>query len=195
MLRTLTLLFSLFLTTANASTLGFETMPYSEKVYGDKILVQEFFFYGCPHCKRIESPLNEWILELDTSKVEFEKVPVNFGSKALQSAKHYYTAKLLGREVEFNKIYFSELVDKRKEVTDELAISILVKLGEKESSVKEAINSHSVEKSVERVKELTRDYRINKVPSFIVNGNIKVNAQTANGEKNIFNILDKLLKN
>jgi thiol:disulfide interchange protein DsbA len=179
----------------NASNGGFEVISDLKEIKQERIVVQEFFFYGCPHCQRLEAPLNKWLSKLDPSKVEFEKIPVDYGKLSLLSAKHHYAAKALNRIEDFKPLYFNELVKKRKKISDELAINILVSLGEKENKVKEAMDSFMVKQNIERVKKLTKKYKIYTVPSFVINGKYKVDAQTANGEKNIFNVIDSKLKN
>jgi thiol:disulfide interchange protein DsbA len=178
----------------NASSGGFEVIKDLKEIKQERIVVQEFFFYGCPHCQRLESPLNEWLSTIDPSKVEFEKIPVDYGKLSLLSAKHHYAAKALNRIEDFKPLYFNELVKKRKKISDNLAIELLVSLGEKESKIKEAMNSFMVKQNIQRVKKLTKKYKIYTVPSFVINGKYKVDAQTAGGEKNIFNVINSKLK-
>jgi thiol:disulfide interchange protein DsbA len=192
MKKTLILILSLssFFTFAQS---GFEVIKENKIINDKKTLVQEFFFYGCQHCKRLEKPLNIWLKTVDYDKVKFEKVPVDFGAVSMVAAKHFYTAKLLGVEKEFTPIYFKSLVLDRKKASDELAIKILIGLGEKESSIKSVLESNSVKISLKRVTELTDEMRAYTVPTLVVNGKYKVNAKTAGGEKNIFNIVNSLI--
>lgn len=150
--------------------------------------IKEFFFFGCQHCKNIEPKLQSWLASNPDIKVE--KIPVDFGKVSLEAAKHYYAAKYLGREDEFTKIYFEEIVNKRKKIEDKLAIEILVDLGEKKSQAVEALNSYFVKDNVKKSSELTRLHKIRVVPSFLLNNKV----YNASNSDDIFSDLKKDLK-
>ena len=61
----------------------------------DKIEVVELFWYGCPHCYRLEPLLQEW-LDSKPDDVEFVRMPAVLGPSWELYGKAYYTAELLG---------------------------------------------------------------------------------------------------
>lgn len=48
---------------------------------GGRILVREFFSYGCPHCADLNPLITAWAAKLPPD-VEFQRLPVSFGRTA-----------------------------------------------------------------------------------------------------------------
>ena len=61
----------------------------------DKIEVVELFWYGCPHCYRLEPVIGNW-LKNKPDDVEFVRMPAIVGPPWELLAKAYYTAVFLG---------------------------------------------------------------------------------------------------
>lgn len=192
-MKKLLLLGILLLTSINSFAVenGFKDLGTKE-IVGEKVLIQEFFFYGCPHCYKLEEKVKEWKKTLDVNKVIFETIPVDYGSLSLSAAKHHYAADILGKLDSFKEIYFQQILLKKKNISDELAIDILVSLGEKKEKAKEAIDSFMIKTKVDQARELSKKYKINSVPSFVVNGKYYVDIETARGVDNLFKALNKL---
>ncbi len=53
---------------------------------GDKVVVEEFFWYGCPHCSTFEPYLKAWE-KTKPADVEFARVPAIF-LMFVQSGRH-----------------------------------------------------------------------------------------------------------
>jgi thiol:disulfide interchange protein DsbA len=81
---------------ASAFDLGKEytLVPAQQPVQGDKILVEEFFWYGCPHCYHFEPQVKQYLKTLP-SNVRFVRIPVPGGSWVPQ-AQAYYAFEQLG---------------------------------------------------------------------------------------------------
>jgi thiol:disulfide interchange protein DsbA len=166
----------------------------SKKINEDKVVVQEFFYYGCPHCKNLEKKVEEWKSSIDTSKIKFEQVPVDYGFVSIDAAKHHYTAEMFGVLDEFKKIYFHNIINKKRKISDKLAIDIMVSLGANRNKAEEGIDSFFINKKVERIKKLTREYKIMSVPSFVVNGKYYTDLTLAKNPSNLFKQIEKLGK-
>lgn len=161
----------------------------TQEIESNKVIIQEFFFYGCPHCFRLESDLKGWKDELDFEKVVFEQVPVDFGSLSNIASNHHYAAEVLGVLNEFTELYFDEINLKKSRITDDVAVRVLISLGIKKEKAIEAINSFIVKSKTEKAKMMTKKYKINAVPSFIVNGKYYVDSNTVGTPKELIKVL------
>src|SRR2546423_15610109 len=65
-----------------------------QPVEGDKILVEEFFWYGCPHCNKLEPYIAQYVKKLPPN-VRFARVPAPAPSWRVQ-AQAYYAFEQLG---------------------------------------------------------------------------------------------------
>jgi thiol:disulfide interchange protein DsbA len=154
----------------------------------EKTDVIEFFYFGCPHCQKIEPELQDWVNK-NKENVNFEKIPVDFGGLTKKAAEHYYISMYLDMDKDFTDLYFKELVTNRSKISDEIAFKILHVLGAKKESINEAQNSYFLKSKMEKLTELTEKFKIIQVPTFIVNSNNKVMH-----DKNTFKNLDNLVK-
>ncbi len=187
------LLFATLSFSVLAKDQGFKELS-TDKVFGDKILVQEFFYYGCPHCYSMEDDLKEWKDSIDLDKYEVEQVPVIFGYMSVDAAKHHYVANMFGFGETFKKEYFNQIINKKQRISDGLALEILTRLGANREKLIEAMESYKISKMVKNSLELSKNYGVISVPSFVVNGKYYIDAETAGGKENIFNTIEKVSK-
>ncbi len=87
------------------------------KSSSDKVIVNEFFGYSCPHCNNFEPLLHKWS-QAQADDVTFVAVPVVFGRSWEPYAKAYYIARQLGiLEQTHQAMYNAVHVDKRRIAT------------------------------------------------------------------------------
>lgn len=165
----------------------------TKEIKEDKVIVQEFFYYGCPHCKNLETSLDKWKSKLDLNKVTFEQVPVDFGYLSVDAAKHHYVAEMFDLLEVFKKEYFHQVINKKNKISDKLAIEILTRLGANKEKVIEAIDSFKVNKMVKNAQYLSKKYEIIEVPSFVINGKYYTSVSLAKSEEKMFNEINKLI--
>lgn len=79
---------------------------------GAPILVQEFFSYGCIHCRNFDPLINEW-LETLPDGVRFERVPVAFSPEWSLLGQIYYALEALGIREENHERIFARIHDRR----------------------------------------------------------------------------------
>lgn len=60
-----------------------------------KIEVREFFWYGCPHCFKLEPHMQTWLKQIP-SDVRFVRTPAAMNKVWEQGARTYYTSEALG---------------------------------------------------------------------------------------------------
>lgn len=193
MKKILLVLFATLSLNVFAKEQSFKELP-TDKISEDKILVQEFFYYGCPHCYSMEKDLEEWKKNIDLNKYKVEQVPVIFGYMSVDAAKHHYVAEMFGFMETFKKEYFNQIINKKQRISDGLAIEILTRLGANKEKVIEAMESYKISKMVKNSLALSKNYGIVSVPSFVVNGKYYIDAETAGSKENIFNTIESVSK-
>jgi predicted DsbA family dithiol-disulfide isomerase len=116
-----------------------------------------------------------------------------FGDRAEMAARHYYAATLFGIEAEFTPIYYKLLAKKQRYVKDEYALRVFKHLGIKEDNARRVLASHRVTALVDGAKAQMKKHKVYAVPTFIVNGQHKVNREII-GDRGILKTIDELLK-
>lgn len=157
--------------------------------------VTEFFSYGCPWCYRLEPSLMTWVNKKG-SKIYYKKIPVVFNKDWEYYARAYYTANALSLDAQLNLVLFKAILDDKKPLNNnESMINFFTKNGVDVATAQSAFgHSPSIDIAVSSGQTLMTRYRINAVPSFVVNNQYKTDLQMAKTEERLFAILDYLLK-
>jgi thiol:disulfide interchange protein DsbA len=160
---------------------------------GDRIEVVELFWYGCPHCYRLEPLLAEWL----TSKpddVVFTRMPAVLGPSWELYGKAYYTAEFLGVQDKIHQALFSALHTDRKKISDEAALQdLFVAQGVSAEDFRNTFNSFAVSVKLNNAKQMTKRYAITGVPTVIINGKYSTSASQAGSNENIIKVMDFLI--
>ena len=149
-----------------------EPVPTSS---GDKIEVVEIFWYGCPHCFKLEPQVESW-LQRKPDNVEFVRIPAVLGRKWAAGAQAYYTAVKLGMAEELHQAMFDAIHVRNKPMNtiDEVA-AFFNEHGVDKAKFEKALKSFEVQTNLRKSQELIRRYRITGVPALIVNGRYRTN--------------------
>lgn len=137
-----------------------------------KILVQEFFWFGCPHCFRLDPLIRAWSKTLPKDAV-FEQVPNNLGNPyGVLDEKAFYVAKLLGVEDKIHTPFFDAIHVQHLPLTSKAAIrAFIVKTaGITAEQYNSAAASFEVDNNMRRADQLAMDYGILSVPTIVVGG-------------------------
>ena len=160
----------------------------------DKIIIYEFFWYGCPHCFNIEPTMNliESNLQKDTIIV---KVPVVLRDTWMAHAKAYYTLKQMNLDDDLHEELFNEIHinGERLDTRDSLAQFVKNK-GFDESKFKKTFDSFGTEIRVKKAMRLARSYQITSVPTIIVNGKYKTSGSFVSSYKELVEVIDLLVQ-
>jgi protein dithiol oxidoreductase (disulfide-forming) len=159
-----------------------------------KVLVTEFFSYGCPWCYRIEPKLLEWEKK-QANVIQFSRVPVVFNKDWLIYAKAYYTVQLLGLEAKFSPLLFAAVQEKEHSLnTNKAMIAFFTAQGVDKATAESAFeNSTTIDMQVNTGMSLMANYHIEGVPSFVINNQYKTNLEMAKTEERLWKILDFLV--
>jgi len=159
-----------------------------------KIEVTEIFWYGCPHCYTLEPLVNAWKKDM-ASDIDFKYLPAVFGRGWLAHAKAFHIADLLGIESELRADLFNAIHVERRNLNSEDALAdFFANYGVSENEFRKQYDSFAVNSRLSQADAKIRAYGARGVPGIIVNGKYFVSAQTANGNENIFNVVNFLVE-
>jgi len=159
----------------------------------DSIEIVELFWYGCPHCYRLEPLMAEWL----TSKpddVEFVRMPAVLGPSWELLGKAYYTAELLDVNDQVHLALFDALHKDRKKIRDEAEVQALfVEQGVSAEDFRNTFNSFAVNVKLNHAKQMTKRYAITGVPAIIINGKYSTSASQAGTNEKAIKVMDYLI--
>jgi thiol:disulfide interchange protein DsbA len=155
-----------------------------------QVEVLEFFWYACPHCYAIDPQVEAW-KKSKPAFITFTRIPVMWtdGHRAL--ARFFYTLQSLGKLDQFHSAIFKEIHDNNNPLVgadpndaaqaERIQTTFAVKLGIPEAQFKSAYHSLPVDAKLQRADELEQRYRIEGVPTFVVNGKYVADVRSAGG--------------
>lgn len=159
-----------------------------------KVEVTEIFWYGCPHCYKLEPITQAWKKDLP-SDVDFKFLPAVFGRGWLAHAKAFYVADLLGIEDKIRADLFNAIhVEGRRLNSEDDLAAFFVNYGVSEDEFRKQYNSFAVNSRLSQADAKIRAYGARGVPGLVVNGKYLVSAETANGNENIYKVVDFLIE-
>lgn len=141
-----------------------------------KIRVQEFFWFGCPHCFRLDPLITAWSKQLPKDVV-FERVPNNLGNPiGVLDEQAFYVAKLLGIEDKIHTPLFNAIhVDHLPLTTRAKLRDFFVKTADiTPQQYDAAADSFEVDSNVRRADQLAIDDGILSVPSLVIGGKYRI---------------------
>lgn len=159
----------------------------------EKIEVQEFFWYGCPHCFKFDPKIAAWI-KTKPANVEFVRTPAPLNPNWMVHTKTYYALEAMGLGEQYHNALFSALhVDKLKLYTAEAVADFLAQKGVDRNKFLDTFNSFAVEMRARKAAQLGNQYKITGVPALTVNGKYLVNTTTEGGFDDALNVVNYLV--
>lgn len=145
--------------------------PAQKSLTSGKVEVIEFFSYGCPHCFHLQPLLNTWKTKLPANAV-LVKVPVSFGRREWgQLVRAYYTLEATGDLQRLDDALFKAIHEERKQLFDVDALATwAAQNGVDANKFRAQFNSQEVTQKAMLAEQLSRDYKINGVPTMTVAG-------------------------
>ena len=159
----------------------------------DKVEVVEVFWYGCPHCFHLEPVVDKW-LEHKPDNVEFVRIPAVLGTSWELGARAFYVAQSLGILDKIHTPLFDAIHVQKKPMrtVDDLA-AFFAEHGVDRATFDKTFQSFEVETKLRRSQDLVRRYRIDGVPTVIVNGKYFTTGTMAGSSAGIFEVVDYLV--
>jgi len=161
---------------------------------GDKIEVLEFFWYGCPHCFSFEPFIKSWKKTKPTN-VEFTRIPAIFRPDWEVQARAYYALSNMGIIEDLHgKIFDAINKDKKKLNKPELMADFLEKNGVDKKEYLKEYYSFAVDGMVRKAKKKQKAYKIQGVPTVIVNGKYQTSGSMSGSYDNLVKIINYLIE-
>ncbi len=159
-----------------------------------KIEVLEFFSYACPHCNAFEPTIEAWVKRLPTDVV-FHRVPAPFLMNAENFMRTYYTLETMGQVAAMQRKVFAAVHVDRLHLDKPADIAALAgQNGIDSTKFLDVFNSFSVATSVARAKKLAAAYKLDSVPTLVVNGHYSTSPAQAGGSDQSMAVVDFLIQ-
>jgi thiol:disulfide interchange protein DsbA len=158
--------------------------------------VIEFFWYGCPHCFSVEPAIEAWAAKLPKD-VNFRRVHVMWdGRNDMEGhAKIFLALQTLGLDGKHQMAVMKAVQQDRIELRNEAKLFEWVKTqGIDVAKFKAVYNGFSTNAQLKNLATMTRDYQIDGVPTFIVNGKwVTSPAMVGAEDATVTKMIDELL--
>jgi thiol:disulfide interchange protein DsbA len=158
-----------------------------------KVEVVEVFWYGCAHCFALEPSIESWRSKGKPAYVEFVRIPAMWNEATRMHARLFYTAELLGKLEQLHGDIFREIHVKNNTLnTVEKITAFFREHGVSPDEFQKAFASFAVESKLQRADFLNRRYRIESVPTVVVNGKYRTDVGMAGSEPQLFTLIGEL---
>lgn len=156
-----------------------------------KIEVREFFWYGCPHCYRLEPHMQTWLKKLPKD-VRFVRTPAAMNPVWEQGARGYYVSEALGVRKKTHLPLFHAIHAGGQQIFDQNSqAKFFVKYGVPEAKFNGLFNSFAITSKVAQAKQLAQQYQLSGVPAVVVNGKYVVQGEDAKVTQVISYLVEK----
>lgn len=170
------------------------TPPQPTSSDKDQVEVVELFWYGCPHCYRLEPYVKRW-LKHKPANVKFVRMPGVFRPSWEILGRAYYTAEILGVVDKIHSDLFEAIHGQKRRMNSEQELmAFFAEHGVSNKDFKRVFRSFAVETKLRRAKDMGQRYGAHGVPTIIVNGKYRTGAQEAGGAARVFKVVDELVK-
>lgn len=160
---------------------------------GPDVEVIEVFWYGCPHCYRMEPMVERW-LAAHGDEVSFVRLPAMLNRAWRPHAKAFYTAKALGVAEKMHPVIFDAIHKDHKRLnTKEALADLFASHGVDRTAFNAAWDSFGVDTHLRRSEELVANYGLMGVPAFVVNGKYWTDVRRAGGYDEALKVVTHLV--
>jgi len=164
-----------------------------------KVEVIEMFWYGCPHCFALDPIIESW-RKNKAPYIEFVRVPVMWGEAHRAHARLFYTLQALGKLEELHAAVFNEIqstgdslyVQGDEQGTQRVQVQFARTHGVDPTEFLKAYSSFAVQTNLEKADELERRYKIDAVPTFVIDGKYETDVAQAGGQENLVQLINDL---
>ena len=187
-----TLVFSGFTMAADSSQ-KYVQISNQKQTESDKIVIYEFFWYGCPHCYNIEPTINNIESNLDKDTVLI-KVPVALRDSWELHAKAYYALQQMKLDDNLHEKVFAEIhVNSNRLDTKEKLGNFIREEGYDADKFLNILDSFGTEIRVKKASRLANQYQIKSVPTLIINGKYKTSGSHVSSYQELYDVVQLLV--
>lgn len=161
-----------------------------ESISGDKIIVREFFWYGCPHCYALNPHMQKWAKTKPSDVIFFES-PAALNPMWEVNARGFYAAQLMGYQAQtHNKLFDAIHKDNKRLFDQNFLAKWYASEGLDQKKFNSLYNSFAVSTKVARSKAGAKRYQLTGVPAVVVHGKYVVQGESEKVPK----VVDYLVK-
>jgi thiol:disulfide interchange protein DsbA len=143
-----------------------------------QIEVREFFWYGCPHCFKLEPFVANW-LKTKPADVNFVRTPAAMNPVWEQNARGYYAVDLMGLTEKVHKPLFDTINLNNQRLFDQNSLANFYKnYGVDTAKFNGMFNSFAVSGKIAQSKQLAQKYQLDGVPALVINGKYVVKGES-----------------
>lgn len=161
-----------------------------------QIEVLGLFWYGCPHCYRLEPKLDAWVRKLP-GDASFRRLPAVLTESWRPAARLHYTLTSVGAlETLHLAVFEAEHATRTLQVQSrdpESFADWAARQGISKATWAEAWNSTAVSEQVGHAEELTRPLRRTGVPALLVDGRYVTTGTMAGSPERMLEVADRLI--
>ena len=169
-----------------------ENVPPAQAPEGKTELI-EFFWYGCPHCHRLEPLLHSWLKERSDT-VHLRLVPAVFSARWAVGARVYYTLEAMDR-LDLHPVIFNLVHEQGRPLKTGEGVGRMLEIFDVDPAVfAETFRSQTVTDRLEEARELPEAYGIDGVPALAVDGRYRITTKNATSYQMILDIADFLVR-
>ena len=175
------------------TTLKYIQISNQKQTESDKIVIYEFFWYGCPHCYNLEPTMGriESNLEKDTILV---KVPVALRDTWESHAKAYYALQQMNLDDNLHEKIFTEIhINSNRLDTKEKLTQFIEDEGYNSKRFSEIFDSFGTDLRVKKASRLANQYQITSVPTLIINGKYKTSGSFVSSYEELYDVVQLLI--
>ena len=188
----ITLVFSGFTMAADSSQ-KYVQISNQKQTESDKIVIYEFFWYGCPHCYNIEPTINNIESNLDKDTILI-KVPVALRDSWELHAKAYYTLQQMKLDDNLHEKVFAEIhVNSNRLDTKEKLGNFIREEGYDADKFLSILDSFGTEIRVKKASRLANQYQIKSVPTLIINGKYETSGSYVSSYAELYDVVQLLV--
>ena len=140
------------------------------------VSLSEFFWYGCPHCFKLEPHMQAWLRKIP-SDVNFIRTPAAMNKLWEQGARAYYVSEALGVRKRTHLPLFHANGNGQQILQKDEFAKFFTKYGVPEAKFNSMYNSFAITAKVSQANKLAQQYQLSGVPAVVVNGKYVVQGE------------------
>lgn len=188
----LTLVFSGFTMAADSSQ-KYVQISNQKQTESDKVVIYEFFWYGCPHCYNLEPTINDIESNLDKDTILI-KVPVALRDSWKLHAKAYYALQQMKLDDNLHEKVFAEIhVNSNRLDTKEKLANFIREEGYDADKFLKILDSFGTEIRIKKASRLANQYQIKSVPTLVINGKYKTSGSHVSSYQELYDVVQLLV--
>ena len=174
--------------------LDYRVLPVAQPVETKgKVEVIEFFWYGCPHCYDFDPDLMAWV-KRQPKDVVFRRVPVAFRDDFLPHSQLFYTLQVMGKSNLDIKVMDTIHHSNNHLLTESEIADWAVAQGLDRNTFLTTYHSFAVVSKVRAAKQLAEAYRIDGVPTVVIQGKYVTSPSIAGTKAKALLVMDYLVE-